>query len=125
MIRLLLVAFIVLSIVLGVLYFQKKKHDLDKRAYKILRKRYLASLEEENVPLMLAAGRDFSDFHALQADDLDRLYKDALRLVRENPDHKLYALEIGRRKYGASRKNGQPTVYDETAIQNDIKAAMN
>ena len=117
------VAFVVLAVILGLLYFQQKKRDLDKRAYDILRKRYLDSLEDENVPLMLAAGKDFSDFHALQSADLDRLYKDALRLVRENPDHKLYALEIGRRKYGAARKNGKPTVYDETAIQNDIEAA--
>ena len=117
------VAFVVLAVILGLLYFQKKKHDLEVKAYDILRKRYLDSIEDDNVPLMIAAGKDLSDFHALQSADLDRLYKDALRLVRENPDHKLYALEIGRRKYGASRKNGNPTVYDETAIQNDIEAA--
>jgi len=119
----LVIAFVILSLILAFLYFQQKKRDLDKRAYDILRKRYLESLEKDNVPLMLAAGKDFSDFHALQEADLGQLYKDALRLVRDNPEHKLYALEIGRRKYGASRKNGEPTVYDETAIQNDIEAA--
>gem|GEM_PF-6810154 len=124
MIRLLL-AFVVLSIILGWLYFLKKKQDLDTRAYDILKKRYLNSLDDDNVPLMLAAGRDFSDFHALQQSDLDQLYKDALRMVREDPDHKLYALAIGRRKYGNSRNDGKPTIYDETAIQNDIEAAIN
>ena len=120
----LLLALVVLSVVFGLLYFQQKKRDLDKRAYDILRKRYVESLAEDNVPLMLAAGKDFSDFHALQQSDLDQLYKDALRLVREDPDHRLYALEIGRRKYANVRQDGKPTIYDETAIQNDIEAAL-
>jgi hypothetical protein len=123
MIRLLL-ALVVLSAILGVLYFQQKKRDLDKKAYDILKKRYLESLAKDNVPLMLAAGKDFSDFHALQPTDLDQLYKDALRLVREDPNQKLYALEIGRRKYAAKRQDHRPTIHDEAAIQNDIEAAM-
>jgi hypothetical protein len=123
MIRLLL-ALVVLAAILGLLYFQQKKRDLDKRAYDILKKRYLKALAEDNVPLMLAAGRDFSDFHALQPTDLDQLYKDALRLARDDPNQKLYALEIGRRKYGASRRDRRPTTGDEAAIQNDIEAAM-
>ena len=120
----LLLAIVVLSVVFGLLYFQQKKRDLDKRAYDILRKRYLKSLEDDNVPLMLAAGADFSDFHALQQSDLDQLYKDALRLVRKDPGHKLYALEMGRRKYAHARQDRKPTIYDETAIQNDIEAAL-
>lgn len=51
------------------------------------------------------------------------IYQNALTLLRDNPDLKTFALEMGRKKYGHFRKDGLPTTYDESAILNDINAA--
>ena len=52
-------------------------------------------------------------------------YRLSLDLVAEteaNPSNKVLALNIGRMHYSMHRKDRVPTVYDEAAIENDIKA---
>jgi len=45
-------------------------------------------------------------------------------LLKSYPDLKPFVLYVGRRKYAYFRENGSPTVYDESAIMNDINAAL-
>ena len=55
---------------------------------------------------------------------LDVVYKQILDLLKEHPQLKPLALEIGRKKYSKFRESGSPTVYDESAIMNDINASL-
>jgi chitodextrinase len=52
----------------------------------------------------------------------ERVYRDALNLLKAHPEARPYVLSIGRSAYGARRPNGMLTVYDEQAIMNDISA---
>ena len=52
-------------------------------------------------------------------------YAMALDLVstsRGSNQNKIFALKVGRLRYSQYRKNHAPSVYDEAAIENDIKA---
>lgn len=51
-------------------------------------------------------------------------YEIALRFVEKYDTKrlKIFALDVGRVHYGKLRPGGVPTVYDEAAIDNDIKA---
>lgn len=53
------------------------------------------------------------------------LYKLALDIVAQHPENiscRVFALETGRLHHGLHRPDGNVTVYDEQAIQNDILA---
>ena len=54
----------------------------------------------------------------------EEIYRDALGFVKNMPELKPFALEMGRLAYGLKRKDKNPTVYDEQAILNDINAHM-
>lgn len=52
-------------------------------------------------------------------------YDMALDLVAASDaakQNKVFALQVGRLRYSQHREDGVPTVYDEAAIENDIKA---
>jgi hypothetical protein len=50
------------------------------------------------------------------------VYKDALTLLKGNPEAKPYVLSVGRSAYAARRPEGKLTIYDEQALMNDISA---
>jgi hypothetical protein len=50
------------------------------------------------------------------------VYRGCLPLLRGHPDFKPRLLDLGRAAYGWPRPDGNPTVYDEQAIANDIAA---
>lgn len=54
----------------------------------------------------------------------EEIYRDALGFVKNMPELKPFALEMGRLAYGLKRKDKNPTIYDEQAILNDINAHM-
>ncbi len=54
-------------------------------------------------------------------------YQISLEMIgvsKGDPVAKQFALKIGRQYLGSLRETGQPTVYDEQAIQNDIAAQI-
>ena len=53
----------------------------------------------------------------LDRNSLKLMYKEALK-----GNDKKYALECGRRFYSSHRKLGKLTIYDETALTNDLAA---
>ncbi|GGA14907.1 hypothetical protein GCM10008018_69730 [Paenibacillus marchantiophytorum] len=58
--------------------------------------------------------------------DMYERYQIALRKLSQNPKYvqlRQQALSLGRFYYSSSRPDHKPTVYDETAIANDINAA--
>lgn len=60
-------------------------------------------------------------------DNAHSIYQFALNAVKEtkgDPDMKAFALSVGRASYGANRPGGNPTIYDEQAIQNDIASRL-
>lgn len=83
---------------------------------------YQSIFDDGNANEIVTAGKKFAQI--ADSHHLDLLYKDALSLIKDNPQCKTYALEIGRIKYGHLRENGSPSLYDESAIQNDIIAAQ-
>lgn len=124
MARFIILILIIIGVLLAIFYYATgEKSKADRRMYKILKRRYLQALEGENKQLLLAAGKEFGESHVAQKDDLDQLYKDALRLARDDEALTQYAFEIGRLRYGARHKDGMPTIHDEAAIANDIKTA--
>jgi len=124
MARIIIYVLFIAAFLLAIFYYgMNEKSRADRRMYKILKRRYLEALEEDNKPLLLAAGKEFGESHVAQKVDLEDLYKDALRLARDDQKMIAYALDIGRLKYGATNKDGRPTTRDEAAIMNDIKAA--
>lgn len=53
----------------------------------------------------------------------DWIYRTTLDLLEENPESSAccrLGLEVGRWHFGRSREDGNPTIYDEQAIQNDL-----
>ena len=121
MIRFLWILVLIAVVLAAVYYLTSEKSKADGKMYRILKKRYLDAMKDENTPLMIAAGRDFAKSHVATQDDLDQLYVEALRLAKEDHGQKQYALEIGRLKYGAAREDKRPTADDEAAIRNDIE----
>jgi len=54
-------------------------------------------------------------------------YDEALAALANDPENnglRASALERGRAHYGGLRKEGAPTIYDESAINNDITARL-
>jgi hypothetical protein len=70
------------------------------------------SLHAEILDLLRADGQVAADVYGAALE--------AVEATRGAPMVKQFALEVGRIHYSASREDGQPTVYDEHAIQNDI-----
>lgn len=53
-------------------------------------------------------------------------YESALAELADDPGNRglrITALELGRLYYGGLRREGQPTIYDEQAISNDLSAS--
>ena len=123
-----MIRFVWILIAIGV-FLALRYHLLNEKvrsAKKIrrgLQKRYLESIESEELKLIQTSGTEFANSQLVLPEDLDMLYLDALRLVRDNPKAKLYAMQIGRVKYGCHNADGKSTLVDEQAIQNDIEAA--
>ncbi|MDB4810110.1 hypothetical protein OAH34_02825 [bacterium] len=120
------VAFIVFPMVVW-LVVQTKKHEQtgDTHEEKTLRKwdsvvaKLLADPDNEELLMsalnFLQANRNFSEVGYRMALDL-------IVTTKAASQNKVFALRIGRLHYSSSRPDGQPTIYDEAAIENDIRA---
>ena len=118
------VILMVIGVILALRYHLLSEKDKSvKKARRILQNRYLDSVENNDSRLIQAAGTDLANSELANSQDLEMLYLDALRFVRDDPTAKLYAMRIGRIKYGSANPDGKPTLVDEQAIQNDIAAA--
>ena len=61
------------------------------------------------------------------AEEMKQKYENAKEKVRGNPNNKPareHMVEAGRAYYSCLRENGMPTIYDEQAVANDLKAII-
>ena len=105
----------------------RKKHEREKRALEDKARR-----KWDKVVTTLLADPDnekllLSTLHFIQANPAYREvgYRMALDLIvttKSASQNKVFALKVGRLHYSSNRPDGNPTIYDEAAIENDIKS---
>lgn len=85
---------------------------------------YNNAFSQGDIHQIQRTAKNLINFHAVSQNALNTVYEQCLSLLKSNPNLKPFVLEVGRRKYAHFRENGSPTVYDESAIMNDINAAL-
>ena len=92
--------------------------------YNQLSSEYNNAFSQGDISQIQRTAKNLIHFHAVSQNALNTVYEQCLSLLKIYPDLKPFVLEVGRRKYAHFRENGSPTVYDESAIMNDINAAL-
>lgn len=83
---------------------------------------FLQTLDKDNIDLILSRGNMLIDDEHSSKLQLEEVYRVYLSQLKNHPKIKPDCLVAGRRAYGVLRQDGNPTVYDEQAIANDILA---
>ena len=103
---------------------RKKIQEETQRMYDELTSDYNNAFSQGDIGQIQRTARNLIGFHAVSQNALSTVYEQSLSLLKTNPDLKPFVLEVGRKKYAHFREKGSPTVYDESAIMNDINAAL-
>lgn len=103
---------------------RKKIQEETQRMYDDLTSDYNNAFSQGDIGEIQRTARNLIGFHAVSQNALNTVYDQCLSLLKNNPDLKPFVLEVGRKKYAHFRENGSPTMYDESAIMNDINAAL-
>lgn len=105
----------------------KKKEEQKKETFenKVSRKwdRVVANLlaDPDNEELLMSTLRFLKANYAYREVGY-RMALDLIVTTNAASQNKVFALRVGRLHYSSNRQDGQPTIYDEAAIENDIKA---
>ena len=102
----------------------QRRIDETQKRFDELSYQYNTAFKQGDINQIMSAARNLVEFHAVNQNSLNIVYEQSLSLLKKNPDLKPFALEMGRKKYSHFRPNGSPTTYDESAIMNDINAAL-
>ena len=102
----------------------QKVYDERDRQYNNLISAYDSAYASGDSDEIKRTAYELANFQFVTQDVLTKIYQQSLALLKNKPDLKPFALEMGRKKYSHFRENGLPTVYDESAIMNDINAAL-
>lgn len=103
---------------------KKKEAEKRKELLVYLSNEYDNAYKTGDISTMKSKARNLVNSPVAGQRILNLVYQQTLDLLKTNPDLKPFALEIGRIKYSKFRESGSPTVYDESAITNDINAAL-
>lgn len=117
-----IIIIVIIFLIFCTWYDAKEKDLKQNEAIQKHEQSYLEAFEKKEIDKIIEIGTAFSK--VADNERLEKLYKDALSLIKDNPNAKPYALVMGRAKYGKLRKDGAVTVYDESKINNDIMAAQ-
>ena len=120
---------IILIILIGAyLYYRswkaKKAERLKRDVLSNMVSEYERAFRSGDINRIKTTARNLINSPIIDQNTLNLVYENTLSLLKNNPALKPFALEIGRKKYAAFRESGTPTVYDESAIMNDINAAL-
>jgi len=105
-------------------FWKRKKTDQQRQEmFESLSDSYNYAIGNGDINSIKSTARELVNYPFVPQSALNTVYEQSLSLLKSNPDLKPFVLEMGRKKYAHFRENGSPTVYDESAILNDITAA--
>ena len=117
---------IVIAMLLAIPFAINAKKEHDSKLLELKDRYSTAKKSEDEAEIADAARAIIHQFRTTKQPGLqpvaEEIYQDALSFLKRKPDLKPFVLEVGRLAYGLKRKDKNPTVYDEQAIQNDINA---
>lgn len=98
---------------------KEKEQEPIRRAWDDLVDRVLENPSDTSLHFKVL---EFLKNHPNHSEGAYRLSLDLVAGTKANHLNKIFALHVGRVHYSRGRKDRVPTVYDEAAIENDIKA---
>lgn len=111
----------VVGLILYVYFTDRKKRKIRESYHE----GYMKAILTNDKQLIQERGREWIVSGYCTSDNKKTLYNDALRMLESDATIRLWALETGRAYYASLRKGGVVTIYDETAIKNDISVRIN
>lgn len=106
-------------------HLKNKRIEAEKQEmFENLSSAYNNAFSQGDIPQIQKTAKQLINYSFVSQGALNTVYEQSLTLLKNNPDLKPFALECGRKKYAHFRPDGSPTTYDESAIMNDINAAL-